>query len=344
MIYFDSAAAARPLPCALSALNSVLTGTWGNPNSSHAVGEAARKILDASEAKIRACIGAKSGRLYFFPTATAAAQTAIFSLTEAGYIVRRNPTEHHSILERTIAEKNAYTTRRCAYPASTSMTAYATQLANNETGAILPKPVGTPWLCDATAAMGHIPIDVEQLGASYVVADALKFGGIPGAAFLWVADGAPYTPLVEGGTFPVALIAAMAAALEWHTEHMDENTKKLEVLQKQFYYHLSEIPKHKWNTPMLAPHLPHILNISFSGVDGKALALLCSKRGVMISAGAACTSGNNEPSHVLMAMCGDEARARSAVRISFSHENTVEEAEQAAKTIAECVAELRAMS
>ena len=78
-------------------------------------------------------------------------------------------------------------------------------------------------------------------------------------------------------------------------------------------------------------------------MDGKTLALLCSKRGVMISAGAACTSGNNEPSHVIMAMYGSEIRARSAVRISFSHTNTVEEVKKAASIIAECVAELRAI-
>ena len=94
------------------------------------------------------------------------------------------------------------------------------------------------------------------------------------------------------------------------------------------------------NTPP-KNRLPHILTVSFPGVDGKTLALLLSREGVMVSAGAACTSGDNAPSHVLMAMYGDEQRARGAIRISLSHENTAEECEQAAKKIAECVAHLR---
>lgn len=342
MIYLDNAASTRPLPFSIDTMNSVLNETWGNPNSSHAAGEAAQKILDRAEAKIRACIGAKSGRLYFFPTATAAAQTAIYAACAAGYATIRYDTEHHSIGEHTFIQNEV-----CASKKANGYFLHCRMLANNETGEIYPAPKMQNhdiWLCDATAAMGHIPISVEQLGASYVVADALKFGGVPGTAFMWVADGAPYTPLVDGGTPPVALIAAMATALEWNTEHMDENRERTSVCWATMLEHLQKIEGMKYNTPFAPSRMNHILNVSFDGVDGKALAMLCSKRGVMISAGAACTSGKNEPSHVIMAMYQDEARARSAVRISFIHENTTEEVEQAAKIIAECVQELRAMA
>ena len=88
---------------------------------------------------------------------------------------------------------------------------------------------------------------------------------------------------------------------------------------------------------------PYILNVSFPGVEGSALTLILSNDGVMVSTGAACTTGDNAPSHVLMAMYGDEARARSAIRISFSHENTEEEVKTAADKIVNVVKTLRGL-
>lgn len=346
MIYLDHAAATKPLPKAIAAL---INTPQGNPNSTHAAGEAARASLGEALATIVRCIGARSGDIHLFPTATAAAQTAIYSCYAAGYAGQRNATEHHSILERTYIQRFVMQNT-----AATGRFFIAQMLANNETGEIYGKPElckGDLWLCDATAALGHIPVDVEQLGCDYLVGDALKFGGVPGAAFLYVRPGAPFFPLIEGGTPPVALACAMAAALKWHTEHMDENRARIELLRETMISSLlAQMDILRVNSWIIniSPEaeeksllLPHILNVSFDGVDGKALALMLSKRGVMVSAGAACTSGNNEPSHVLMAMYGDENRTRSAIRISLSHENTAEECEQAAKIIAECVQTLR---
>ena len=338
-IYLDSASATRPMPLALGALSHV---PWGNPNSSHADGQMARQALDHATAKIMRLIGATSGTVHYFPTATAAAQSAIYSAIAVGYATIRYDTEHHSVGDHTFLQTEIAESR----PANGHFL-HCRMLANNEVGTIYPPvdlPKGDFWLCDATAAMGHIPINVEQLGCHYIVGDSLKFNGIPGCAFVWVADGCPWYDMVEGGTPSVGLICAMASALEWHYEHMAENEKKLREMQWTIFSILDEMEESTWNTPQGRQVLPHILNISFSGVDGKALALMCSKRGVMVSAGAACTSGNNEPSHVLMAMYGDEARARSAIRISLSHENTPEECVEAAKIIADCVTQLRAIS
>lgn len=335
MIYLDHAAATPPLTEAIAAL---INAPQGNPNSTHAAGEAARNALGEALTTIARCIGVKSGDIHLFPTATAAAQTAIYSCYAAGYAGQRNATEHHSILESTYIQR--YVMQNTA---ATGRFFVAQMLANNETGEIYGKPdlnSGDLWLCDATAALGHIPVDVKQLGCDYLIGDALKFGGIPGAAFLYVKPGAPFFPLIEGGTPPVALACAMAAALEWHVEHMAENCAKINSCMDKLYGILTRsVPDLVLNSPRLT--MAHMLNVSFPGVDGKALALMLSKRGVMVSAGAACTSGNNEPSHVLMAMYGDENRARSAIRISLSHENTAEECEQAAKIIADCVQTLR---
>lgn len=347
MIYLDNAATTRPLPCAINAMNSVLQ-VPANPNSSHSAGQAAREILEQSKEKMLRLLGASKGdQIIFTSGASEAAALAIKSMEDNCTVVGLNNIDHHCVTEYPLAPMKG----EKPYPYGLAYMKF-----QNEVGSILPDPdlpKDALWACDITAGVGHVPFAFKDYPRmTYAFGDAMKFGGIPGCGFLLAKHGAPISQMIfgapnRGGTPPVALIAAMAAALEWHTEHMDENRSHLLTLLNRMIDDMLSISNSTINTPIQAyeaPLLPHILNVSFDGVDGKALALMCSKRGVMISAGAACTSGDNAPSHVLMAMFHDEARARSAVRISFSHENTVEEAEQAAKIIAECVEQLRAIS
>lgn len=338
MIYLDNAATTPIIPCARETLNAILS-VPANPNSSHHCGEAARNRLEEARKTIARCINARPDEIYFTSGATDACQWAMQTLSENCALTQVRVVEHHAVLD-------------CPITTNAALEPYgiAQMLANNETGEIFSAPhKGNPrtdlWFCDATAAMGHIPIDVKKLGADYLAAGGHKFGAPCGIGFLYAKRGVELAER-RTGTPPVALIAAMAAALEWHTEHMVLNMETVSQKRNELEWLLTNRfggERVLINTPP-KNRLPHILNVSFDGVDGKTLALLCSKRGVMISAGAACTSGDNAPSHVIMAMYHDEAIARSAVRISFSHENTAEEAKEAAKIIAECVQELRAMS
>lgn len=340
-IYLDHAAMTRPLPCALEAYR---TAPFGNPSSEHAAGQRARDALEQAREKIAKLMDCESEEIYFTSTATEAAAMAINALQIAGYDVISSSVEHHSVSENAVGF--------CAKTYSaTAKIAYAKMLYNNETGdKITPPFLNALWLCDATAAVGHVPVSFKELGCDYLIADALKFGGVPCAAFLIAKNGAPLTPLIRGGgqergmrsgTENVPAICAMAAALEWQIKHMAENAAKLTKMQDFIQVQLNEIPNIKWNTPFDHPYLPHILNVSFMGVDAHALALILSKEGVMVSAGAACSNGKNEPSHVIMAMFGVEARARSAIRISLSHENTMEECSVAVEKIKNAVEYLR---
>ena len=348
MIYLDSAAMCRPLPCALEAYRST---PFGNPSSEHAAGQAARNALEQAREKIASLMDCEPGEVYFTSTATEAAALCSYSLAKDGgtaYIAGEY--EHHAISEN----EDAFPVKNPDWPK-----VYAAQmLANNESGEVfLERPDFSPyqygWICDATAAVGHIPVSFRELGCDYLLADAIKFGGVPGAAFLIAKRGVPLSPLIRGGgqergmrsgTENVPAICAMAADLEWQMEHMEQTNERLTVTQGILVEELSKIPGHKWNTPLDKPHLPHILNVSFDGVDAHTLALLLSNDGVMVSPGAACSNGLHEPSHVIMAMFNDEARARSAIRISLSHENTEEECHAAAKKIAEAVEFLRRLN
>lgn len=346
MIYFDHASMTYPVHAALEAYR---TAPFGNPSSEHAAGHSARAVLEAMRSKIAEFMDCEPDEVYFTSTATEASALAIGSLASSCYKVWESPFEHHAVSENI---DNYW-----AWDRNPIGSAYAQMLANNETGEIFcVKNLHEKYkyvFCDSTSAVGHIPVSFKTLGCDYLIADAIKFGGLPGAAFLIAKKGAPLSPLIRGGgqergmragTENVPAICAMAAALQWQTEHMEETIAHIAGLQILLYELLSEIPNHKWNTPLTKPHLPHILNVSFDGVDGKALALILSNEGVMVSTGAACSNGLNEPSHVLMAMFRDEARARSAIRISLSHTNTAAECEDAAKKISAAVSYLRSLS
>lgn len=340
MIYLDSAAMAPPLQCAVDAWRSA---PFGNPSSAHAAGRAARAALEAARETVAACAGVSPEEIIFTATATEAAALALHSAREAGYVPICSPFEHHAVTE------NAYgAPDRQNAPGAVVCQMYA----NNETGEIFPFPSdklnpGDLLLCDATAAAGHVPFPPAQ--PAYLFADALKFGGVPGAAFLVAEKGAPLTPLLRGGgqergvrsgTENLPAICAMAAALNWQTEHMEENTDRLAALWTILFSDLDEIPNRHWNTPP-RPRLPHILNVSFDGVLGEVLALLLSEEGVMVSAGAACSAGTREPSRTLMAMYRDPRRAASAIRLSLSPETTLTEIGEAAEKIKKTVAYLR---
>lgn len=340
MIYLDSAAFSKPLECAFKAYRNA---PFGNPSSEHAVGKTARDALEKARDVVAECIDADPSEVYFCSTATEAAAWVIRGLEIGAWQVIPSNIEHHAISEN--AEK---------YNNSPHM-AYARMLCNNETGEIFDAPPNRGdalWVCDATAAVGHIPVSFRELGADVLIADGVKFGGVPGAALLVAKKDFPLIPLIRGGgqergmrggTENVPAICAMAAALERQTEHMEENALKIGAMRQIFVQSLSKIPDHKWNTPFEKPCVPHILNISFDGVDGKALGLYLSNQGVMVSTGAACSNGLNEPSHVLMAMYNDEARARSAIRISLSVENTIEECVWACDKIKSAVEFLRSI-
>lgn len=330
-------------PTLPAAREAFLAAPFGNPSSEHHIGQVAVIALENARYTIAKCLDCEPECVFFTSTATEAAATVMKSLSEAGIAVEASPFEHHAVSENATmpwddAQKPCY---------------YARMYANNETGEIFTLPPSARyagWICDATAAVGHIPVSFWQIGCDYLIFDAIKFGGYPGAAALIAKKGAPLTPLIRGGgqergmrsgTENVPAICAMAAALEWQTEHMEANIEKLNALKMSLFERISSIPDHQLNTRLLSPCLPHILNVSFDGVDGHALALLLSQEGVMVSAGAACSSGKNEPSHVLVAMYHDEARARSAIRISLSHDNMPDEIAVAGTKIAECVKYLR---
>nr|DAQ00577.1 MAG TPA: cysteine sulfinate desulfinase/cysteine desulfurase [Caudoviricetes sp.] len=344
MIYFDNAATTPVLPCAWDAMR---TAPEGNPSSSHAAGREAKAALERSRAIIALCINCAPSEVYFTSGATESCNWMVKCLRIESDGIIYNGTVHHAVSEGI----HAYS----SHNAPRGKPSAVLSLVNNETGQISDvdafcrknRPIRVA--VDATAAVGHLPIDFHVLGADYMAFGGHKFGAPKGIGALIVREGCPITPLLHGGaqergmrggTVSVPLACAMAAALEWHTAHMEENITHLIDLRDLLLRRLTESGV-EYRVNGGKNTAAHILSLTFPGVYGASLAAALSDHGVMVSTGSACSSGENRASENLIASGLTEEEALSTVRFSFDWQNMPSEANAAAKIIATFVPHLK---
>ena len=345
MIYMDNAASEKPLPCAVRAFNKVVKKHYANPHSSHRSGMESKAILEQARETIAECINCRPNEVYFTSGATEACNWAIQIMAKHG-TVTSYPTAHAAVTEKIDSYQFDIMARR-------KYKGFCYTLVNNETGQIESRPITVDKadliFCDATAAVGNIPVNFRSMGVDYMAFGAHKFGGIPGIGCLIVRESAPIEPFLYGGgekyragTPCVALAAAMAAALKYRTKTQERRNAKA---AKMRYILLAEgLRKRVRDMTYYENTLqaPNILSLTFDGVDGSALvAMMSEKFGTMISTGAACNSGEHAPSKVLLAHGYTEGEAKSTVRLSISEHTTKRECRKVVKQLAYCVKHLR---
>ena len=341
----DNAASEKPLPCAVRAFNKVVKKHYANPHSSHRSGMESKAILEQARETIAECINCRPNEVYFTSGATEACNWAIQIMAKHG-TVTSYPTAHAAVTEKIDSYRFDIMARR-------TYKGFCYTLVNNETGAIEAKPITVDKdelvLCDATAAVGNIPVNFRSMGVDYMAFGAHKFGGIPGIGCLIVRESAPIEPFLYGGgekyragTPCVALAAAMAEALKYRTKTQERRNAKA---AKMRYILLDEGLRKRVRDMKYYENTfqaPNILSLTFDGVDGSALvAMMSEKFGTMISTGAACNSGENTPSRVLIADGYTESEAKSTVRLSISEHTTKRECRKVVKQLAYCVKHLR---
>lgn len=332
-VYADCAASAPPLQCAYDAMSK---WSYANPNSVHTLGRESRRALEEARETIAECINAESWQIGFTPSATDACHIALDRFSRFPYV---SPHEHKAVYD--------YVDNELAV--STDSPVRAHMLANNETGELYVDEVihlahGHPVFTDATAAVGQIPVDVRELGVVSLAAGAHKFGGYPGIGFIYVRGGVKDDDTFPG-TPPVALAVAMAEALKYRTNHMDEANEYLAEQYSLLMDRIMEIPGAHFTVGKESIlHLSNILSVRFDGVNARELLSMLDVNGVYASAGSACTSDSDEPSRVLLASGLTEEEALSTIRLSFCPETTPEAFSFVADTLSRCVSQLRALS
>lgn len=350
MIYFDNAATTPPVPGAFGAATQC--AIFGNPSSAHAVGREAKAELESCRAIIADKLNCEPDEVYFTSGATEACNWMVRCLRLETDAINYNDTVHHAVSEAA---------RSYLVPIATHGKPSAIlSLVNNETGqisdvyAFCRKNRPHRIALDATAAVGHIPVDFKALGADYMAFGGHKFGSLKGIGALIVRRGCPIAPMIfggaqergmRGGTVSVPLVSSMAAALTWRHLHMAENEKNIRAVAQELIISLGcyrvDFDIKLFSGKNREDFAPHILSIRFPGVYGAALAAALSERGVMVSTGSACSSGDNAASANLMASGLTEQEALETIRFSFDWYNTRQEADHAARIIADIVPALR---
>ncbi len=221
---------------------------------------------------------------------------------------------------------------------------------NNELGVIEPikelatvaRDCGALFHTDAVQGVGHIPIDVQELGVDMLSASGHKFNGPKGIGFLYVKRGTPLRAFIDGGaqesrmragTENVASIVGMAAALKKNRDDMAETTARLRTLEQGFF---NALKKHNLDFIRngCVNGAPGLVSVSFRGWSGETLLHRLDLKGISISTGSACDSVETQVSRVIKAIGVPNDYAQGTIRISFGRYNRLEDGSEIANAIA----------
>ena len=378
-VYADNAATTKMSKAAIEAMMPCFEKFYGNPSSLHSVGQQAKEVLEDARARMAALLGCEPREIYFTSGGSEADNQAIISAARLGarkgkkHIIS-TAFEHHAVLhtlnrlekegfEITLLDvKNNHniTARQVRDAIREDTCLVTTMYANNEIGSILPiaeigaicKEAGVPFHTDAVQAVGHIAIDVKAQNIDMLSLSAHKFHGPKGTGALYCRRGLMLTNLIDGGaqergkragTENLPGICGMVAALEEAVANLEENTVKVTAMRDKLIAGLSRIPHCALNGDPVN-RLPGNISFCFEGIEGESLLLLLDMYGISASSGSACTSGDLDPSHVLLAIGRVHDVAHGSLRLSLSHHNTMEEIDHILSAVPAVVEQLRSMS
>ena len=365
MIYADNAATTALDPEAFEAMRPFLTTEYGNASQPYAFARPVKRALRQARETIAACINALPEEIYFTSGGTESDNWAVKGLMRPDdqRLTLTSEIEHHAVLHACRAVE------RMGFPVQylrvdqqgivqpetlkNSITdrtkLVSVMLANNEIGTIEPVSElaeiahahGALFHTDAVQAVGHIPVDVQALGADMLSASAHKFNGPKGVGFLYVRKGTDLYPYADGGaqesgmragTENAAGIAGMAAALQKNCRMMRENDLHMRKLEQDFLDVLNSagIDYVRNGTP---EHLPGNVNISIRGASGEMLLHRLDLKGICISTGSACDSVNTQVSHVIRAIGVSKEYAEGTIRITFGTGNQAKDGQTVAEAI-----------
>lgn len=375
-IYLDHAATSPIAPEVIDVMARAMAEESGNASSIHTVGRSARKALDDARASLAAKVNAKPSEIIFTSGGTEADNMAIFGTAYArqkeGKHIITTAIEHHAVLHACEKlEKEGFTVTYLPVDKTGRIRAEQVKEAlrddtilvtimygNNEVGTIQPiaeigailKEHNATFHTDAVQAFGLEKMDVEALHVDLLSVSAHKINGPKGIGFLYAKTGVKLTNILYGGsqekkrragTENVPAIIAFAKAAELAGQSAQQRIGQYNgfknILIEQFQH--AGIDFHLNGHQMSV--LPHVLNVTFPGTDVESFLINLDMAGVLVSSGSACTAGSIDPSHVLVAMYGQNApELRSSIRFSFGLGLTDELVREAGKRTAEIVKRL----
>lgn len=375
-IYLDHAATSPMHPEVIRVMTDAMSNDFGNPSSIHSTGRAARKVLDDARGQLAQAIGAQDAEIILTSGGTEADNLAILGTAYAnapkGKHIITTQIEHHAVLhaceklEREGFDVTYLPVDECGQVQLEAVKAalrddtilVTIMYGNNEVGAKQPieaigellKDHQAYFHTDAVQAFGIESLHVNELKVDLLSVSAHKLNGPKGIGFLYQRAGTHVAPILFGGsqekkrragTENVPAVVGFAKAVE---------IAQREFVQKGALYHtfrqqlLDILQQHNIQFSLNGHQqetLPHVLNISFVGMDVESFLVNLDLAGVNVSSGSACTAGSLDPSHVLVAMFGKDApQLRNSIRFSFGFGLTTDDIVEAAERTVKIVKRL----
>lgn len=378
MIYFDNSATTRPHPDVVKVFSDVASQYFGNPSSLHHLGGKAAQLLEQARKVGADCLGVQPSEVIFTSGGTESNNTALkgiaFQYRSRGNHIITSSVEHASIYEackqlETMGysvtylpadEKGQVRVEDVKRALRDDTILVSIMHVNSELGVVQPiEEIGrvladypkTYFHVDAVQAFGKVPLMPGKWGIDLLSLSAHKFHGLRGNGLLYVRRGVTLSPLIIGGgqeagqragTENVAGAVGMAKAMRMQRDALEANRSHMKKLRGRLFDGLTQLTYCTWNGPGKddACAAPHIVNFSFPGVKAEVVLHALEKKEIYISTRSACSSKASKPSRVLLAAGIDEERAKSALRVSFSAENTEAEVDAFVRAVEEIVPNL----
>lgn len=381
-VYADNAATTPMSESVFEAMKPFLTEFYGNPSSLYRIGREARRAVTEARMKVARALNAKDPSEIIFTGGGSQAD----NLAIRGYVKGRSARgkkhiitskiEHHAVLYTCEAlEKEGYPVTYLDVDAQghvdleqlksviTDQTALVTIMAaNNEIGTIqnlkaiseIAHAHGAVFHTDAVQAVGHMPLDVQEMGIDMLSLSAHKFRGPKGIGALYVRKGIALEPLVYGGgqerglasgTENVAGMVGLGQAIEDATgEHLVEKMGYVKKLTDRLVKGIMDAIPYTHYTGDPVNRLPGTASFVFEAIEGEGLILRLDLAGICGSTGSACSTGSLDPSHVLMAIGLPHEIAHGSLRLTLGEQNTEEDVDYLIENVTKVVETLRAMS
>ena len=389
-VYADNAATTPLSEIAFNAMKPWLTEHYGNPSSLYRMGREAKKAINEARKVVGKCLNAAMpvnekndyapGEILFTGGGSQADNLAIRGFMHGPSSKGRkhiitSKIEHHAVLYTCEAlEKEGY---RVTYlnvdkeghvdleqlknELSEDTALVSVMAANNEIGTIQPlkqiselaHSVGAKFHTDAVQAVGHMHIDVQEMGIDMLSLAGHKFRGPRGTGVLYVKNGIQLEPLVYGGGQERGLVSGtentagfigLAAAMQDACEHLDEKMGYVKKLTDKLVKGIMENIPYSHYTGDPVNRLPGTASFVFEAIEGEGLILRLDNAGVCGSTGSACSTGSLDPSHVLMAIGLPHEIAHGSLRLTLGEQNTEEDVDYVIETVTDVVKTLRSMS
>lgn len=370
-IYLDNAATTSVSQPVADLVVECMRREFGNPASAHHIGVSAERRVEHATNVVADLLGDPKGlhgKILFCSGGTEADAIGVIGAARARperRAIMISAIEHPAVVEsatellsegkETITipatPDGSLSVSRVLESMSEDVGVVSFMLVNNELGSILPVGEISEAIrknfshevhihCDAVQAFGKVPISVEKLNVDSLAISAHKIHGPKGSGALWLKHGAKVKPLWNGGgqqdgirsgTLNVPGIAGLGLAAENMSKEMPERSQRFEEMKSQLRSAAEASGVSFRENAAKSPRAPHILSLSFEDIPAQPLLHVLESRGILVSAGSACSERSSKPSRILTAIGLPENYG--TLRISFGCETTFAEIEKAAETL-----------